>query len=156
MLQMRPIGLTLIAAAILYQGVEAVLGMLGAFSAGRININLMFILLFAGVGLLRLSNGWRLFTLVYLGLAAALIVGLAGFEMVRPGQLPVTWFGSATSGASRYILFASLWLIAAFLLWWAFKTLTRPEIVALFKQGPNKAPEPTPTIGGFVGHQLDD
>lgn len=56
MLQMRPIALTLIAAALLYQGFEAILGMLGAFSEGTININLMAILLFAGVGLLRLGD----------------------------------------------------------------------------------------------------
>jgi hypothetical protein len=135
MLQNRPIALTLIAAALMYGGVDAILGIVGSFSVGRININLAFLLLPAGIGLLRLSDAWRKFTLVCLGLAGAFIVGLIVYECIRPGQMPVTWFGQLTHGRARYYLFGGLVAIFGFLLGWVFHTLTRPEIRSLFAKG---------------------
>jgi len=144
MLANRPIALSLIAAALLLQGIEAIVGMIGSASFGRVNINFMFLLLFAGIGLLRLSDGWRKFTLVCIGLVAVVMAGMVVFEVCRPGVIPVTWSGTMTSGAPRYIIFATIWIIAGALLWWAYRTLTHPTIVALFKKEPNQPPEPTP------------
>lgn len=144
MLTNRPIALSLIAAAFIFQGIEAIVGMIGSFSFGKVNINLMFLLLFAGIGLLRLSDGWRKFTLACLGLVAVAMAGMAVFEVFRPGKIPVTWFGTVTSGAPRHMLFATIWIIAGIVLWWAYRTLTHPAIVALFKNGSNQPPEPTP------------
>jgi hypothetical protein len=143
MLANRPIALSLIAVAFIFQGIEAIVGMIGSLSFGKVNINLMFLLLFAGIGLLRLSDGWRRFTLACLGLAAVAMAGMSIFEVIRPGKIPVTWFGTVTSGASRYVLFATIWIIAGTVLWWAYRTLTHPAIGALFKKGPNQSPEPT-------------
>lgn len=134
MLQNRPIALTLIAAALLFQGIEAIIGIIGSLSAGRLNINLMFLMLFAGIGLLRLSDGWRKFTLVCLGIAGLGMAGMVIFEIFRPGKIPVTWFGTVTTGVFRYMLFAAIWSIGGALLWWAYRTLTRPEIAGLFKR----------------------
>lgn len=147
MLQNRPIALTLIAAALIFQGIEAIIGMIGAFSAGNVNINLMFILLFAGIGLLRLSDGWRKFTVVCLWLGGLAVVAMVVFEVFRPGRIPVTWFGEITTGTFRYILFAALLGLAGMLVWWALRTLTRPEITLLFKGEPNQISEPTAASG---------
>jgi hypothetical protein len=144
MLANRPIALSLIAAAFIFQGIEAVVGMIGSFSFGKVNINLMFLLLFAGIGLLQLSDGWRKFTLACLGLVTVVMSGMVVFEVFRPGKIPVTWFGMVTSGAPRYVLFTIIWIIAGIVVWWAYRTLTHPAIVVLFKKGPDhEPPEPT-------------
>jgi hypothetical protein len=145
MLQNRPIALTLIAAALMLGGLEAIIDIVGALSFGRLNLNLAFLLLPAGIGLLRLSDGWRKFTLCCVGLAAAIVVGLAVYEAVRPGHMPVTWFGVRTQGVPRYLVFLSLVGIAGFLLYWSYRTLTCDEIKRLFaKEGSSQSPEPIP------------
>lgn len=142
MLQNRPIALSLIAAALIYFGIDAITGTIGALSVGRVNVNLAFLLLPAGIGLLRLSDGWRRFTLFCICLAGLFTVGLVVYEAVRPGQMPMTWFGSQTQGGPRYLLFAFIVGVIAFLLYWAFHTLTREEIRSLFIK--KELPEPTP------------
>ncbi len=143
MLQTRPIALTLIAAALLYAGLEAIVGMIGAISMGRINVNLAFLLLPAGIGLLRLSDGWRKFTLFCVCIAGLILLGLVAYEIIRPGQMPVTWFGSQTHGAPRYLLFVFIAGIGAAFLLWVFHTLTRHEIRSLFQsEAQNSASEP--------------
>ena len=90
MLTNRPIALSLIAAAFIFQGIEAIVGMIGSFSFGKVNINLMFLLLFAGIGLLRLSDGWRKFTLACLGLVAVAMAD--AFHLgVLSSRLHVGW-----------------------------------------------------------------
>jgi hypothetical protein len=80
-------------------------------------------------------------------LAAAFLAGLVAFEVFRPGKIPVTWFGTVTSGVVRYMLFAAIEIFAGTVIWWAYRTLTCPAIEALFKPEPNKQPEPTPQSG---------
>lgn len=144
LLQNRPIGLTIIAAAPMLQGLEALMGMVGALSQGKLNINLTVLALFAGIGLLKLSEGWRKFTLVCLGLLAIGLVGVVVYETVRPGQMQVTWYAAVVTGGARYPLFAAIWLFCAGIVWWAYRTLTHPEIVALFKRPPGAPPRPWP------------
>lgn len=143
MLENRPIALTLIAATLLYQGIEAFVGMIGSLSDGRVNINFVVIMLFAGIGLLRLSNGWRMFTLFCLVLGAVIMAGLVVFEVIFPGKVPVRWFGTVTSGVFRYMVFAVVEIFAGAIIWWAYRTLTSPTIEALFKPQPTQQPEPS-------------
>ena len=150
MLQNRPIALTLLAAVLLYSGLDAVWGMIAALDAGRLNLNLGILFIPAGIGLLRLSDGWRKFTIFCIGIAALAVVGLITYEIFRPGRLPVTWFGRQMQGVPRYVLFVSILGLGAYLLYWAFRTLTRIEIRSMFHQEtPNHETEPhSPSLGG--------
>ena len=148
MVQNRPIALTLLAAVLLYAGLDAIMGIVGSFSAGRVNVNLAVLLLPAGIGLLCLSEGWRKFTLFCIGLATLILLALVIYEGFSPGKMPVTWFGRPTQGFSRYILFVFIFCVVAAFLFWAFHTLTRPEIRILFLRKEPHQPAAPAAPGG--------
>ena len=133
MLQNRPIVLVLLAAALIYAGLDAIYATVGLWSSGRLGLNFAFLLVPAGIGLLRLSEGWRRFTLYTLMLAVIGLFGFLGYEIVRPGQMAVSWFGTRVEGVFRYVIFGALLGCGSLVVSWAFHTLTRPEIKHLFE-----------------------
>lgn len=136
MLRNRPIGLVLVAAALIVLGLQAMVEAVVAWNDGRITLNSAFLLVPAGIGLLRLSDGWRKFSLYSLGLGAVWLVALLVYEIARPGQSAVTWFGTRPEGAFRYAFFGAVIAIGSLVIGFAFHTLTRPEIKRLFRSDP--------------------
>ena len=64
----KPVSLVIVAWIYIAAGLLAGLDILIGLFSGRIHINLGALCLFAGIGLIRLQNGWRICALVFIWL----------------------------------------------------------------------------------------
>ena len=133
MIRNRPIALVIVAGAFLCAGLMTFVDSAMVWSAGRFDLNIGIFFVPTAIGLLRLSSGWRRFALYSLVFNALALVFCIAYELVRPGQMAVNWFGTRTEGALRSAVFGGVIGICFLVGWWSFRTLMRPEIRSLFR-----------------------
>ena len=124
---------SLIAVAVLFiiSGLSAVLDVIWSLMHHHLSINLGVLGLFVGIGLLRLSGGWRTCGLVLLWIGMILVPLVALLFMLHGGPLDVTVFRQHVGHAS-----VAMGLLLAggifVLLCWMYFVLTRPDVRRLF------------------------
>lgn len=126
-----PTSLIVVAVLFILFGVLSVFEVLIALLHGRISINLGVLNLFVGLGLLRLSRGWRTCGLVFLWIA---LIGLPLFALLilataRPLDLSLFGrkIGHAHDGLGLLVAAAMFALVL-----WEYRVLTRPDVRRLF------------------------
>ena len=127
-----PLSLKVVAVLFILGGISSIIEVALDLTQGHINLNFGVLGLFIGLGLLRLSPGWRTCALVFtwLGLLFAPIVALVMFN--HAGPLDLKFFGQKIGTAG--IEFGLLICVALFLYsLWQYRVLTRRDVKLLFR-----------------------
>ena len=129
----KPVSLVIVAWIYIVAGLLACLDILIGLFSGRIHINLGALCLFAGIGLIRLQNGWRICALVFIWLLFAVIGLLILFGIFSPQSVSVTVFSDVSNAANRPIIFLLMIILVLVPSYWIYRVLTRPDVKLLFK-----------------------
>ncbi len=129
----RKLPTVLIVVAILFiiAGVSSAIDMLATLFRGGVKIDFGILNLFVGIGLLKLSRGWRTCGLAFLWIGLIGIPLVAVLFLLSAHRLTLNLFGVPIGYASPLvgIVFAAA-IFALFL--WQYRVLTRPYIRQLF------------------------
>jgi hypothetical protein len=126
-----PFALKVVACLFVFGGVSAVIEVIVSLMNNTININFGVLGIFIGIGLFRLSQGWRNCALVFTWIAL-LALPIIGFLVLgHSGPLDFTVFGERVGYASKEFGFA---MVAALFIYtvWQYRVLTRPDVCHLF------------------------
>jgi hypothetical protein len=126
-----PVALKMVAILFIVAGVLAIVEIVIALMRNHLNINLGVLNLFIGLGLLRLSRGWRTCALVFLWIA---IIGLPIVAVVFLGSdvpLELKLFGQKIGHASKGLATTFVAVLFVVVLW-QYWVLTRADIRKLF------------------------
>jgi len=131
--------LKVVAWVFIAQGIFAALEIISQLLVRQISINLGIIAIFIGIGLLKLTPGWRTVALVYLWIGFILIPvfsGLLVFAAVAGGNLTFKLFGVAVAQPGPLFLAIFIAVIAAVyaLMIWQYRVLRDSGIRALFQK----------------------
>ncbi len=130
---MIPTALHAVAMLQLLSGLATLAGVIAQLTEGTLNLNLMVLGIPAYFGLMRLSPGWRTWTLAitWTGLLVSPIAFLWGLGFHPPAEFEV--FGiPGTTTSSPWLSVAA---VPGFLFGlWQYRVLTRPDVAALFEQ----------------------
>jgi hypothetical protein len=129
----KPVSLVIVAWIYIVAGFLACLDIIIALFSGRMHINLAALCLFAGIGLIRLQNGWRICALVIVWLFFAVIGLLVLFGIFSPQSVKVTVFSDVSNAANRPITFLLMIILVLVPAYWIYRVLTRPDVKLLFK-----------------------
>lgn len=123
----------------LLYGIGAAVGIVAAWRAGVVNVDLGVLGIPTFFGLRRFSSGWRTVALVgtWITLAAWLLLLVVGLRIGSSVTAQV--FGFRVSGLSTVPL--SVLCVAGFgVAVWQYRVLTRPDVRALFRAHVGPAP----------------
>jgi hypothetical protein len=126
-----PFALKVVAVLYILGGISAVIEVIVSLMSSRININFGVLGIFIGIGLFRLSQGWRTCALVFtwIALIALPVIGLLFLD--QSGSLDVNIFGEKVGYASKE--FGVGMVVGLFFYTiWQYRVLTRPDVRHLF------------------------
>jgi hypothetical protein len=131
-----PLALKIVAVLFILGGFSAAIEVIASLMNNRININFGVLGIFIGIGLFRLSQGWRTCALVFtwIGLIAAPIIGL--LFIGHSGPLDFSVFGQKIGHASKELGVAMILVIFIYSIW-QYRTLTRRDVRLLFMDRDN-------------------
>jgi len=128
-----PTSLKVVAFLFILSGITSIIEIIVSLMHGHININFGVLALFIGLGLLRLSHGWRTCALVFLWIAMVGIplIAIYFLTLTAPKPLDYTLFGQKIGQVSKEfgIVFGALMFALAV---WQYRVLTRPDVRRLF------------------------
>jgi hypothetical protein len=134
-----PIGVRIVAWLFLLEGFSSIAGSVISLFHGNFNFDLFGIIsIYAGLGLLRLSNGWRWYALIVIVLqltVATILFFLIGDHSWKEQWTVLNYYPIWVSKPQRFI-FVLLFLLTSIL---QFITLIRPSIRACFRFKPATA-----------------
>lgn len=127
-----PVSLTVVAILFIVAGVSVAIEMVVSLMHGHLNLNLGVLGIFIGLGLLRLSRGWRTCALVFIWIAliGTPIIALV-FIIVR-GPLDFSIFGQVVGHTTKELGLLMAGILFAVSLW-QYHVLTRPDVKKLFR-----------------------
>jgi hypothetical protein len=126
-----PFALKVVAALFFLGGVSAVIEVIVSLMNSRININFGVLGIFIGIGLFRLSQGWRTCALVFTWIALLALPAIGFLFLGHSGPLDFTFFGEKVGYASKE--FGLAMIVALFIYTiWQYRVLTRPDVRHLF------------------------
>lgn len=126
-----PLSLKIVAWLFIISGIMSAIEVILALSLGNININFGVLNIFAGIGLLKLSSGWRTYSLVMIWLAMIVVPVVTIVLLSAAGPLDLNFFGQKIGNASRFsalILIVPMYVLVI----WQYRVLTRPDVKELF------------------------
>lgn len=127
-----PLSLRIVAGLFILSGISNIIEVFVAFMHGNVNLNFGVLNLFVGLGLLKLSPGWRTCGLVFLwlGLIFGPIILIA--MLASSGPLDFNLFGRKIGNASKAaVLLIGIPFYAVLI--WQYRVLVRADIKALFQ-----------------------
>jgi len=136
-----PLSLRVLAFLTILEGVLAALGMVLGVFLGQFVLNVTVINIWAGRGLLRRQNGWRICVLIQIW-AGLLAVGLMA-GMLGTGGPPANWtlLGQQMGPVAPWAIYPLLG-VALVLLLWGMWVLKRRDIAVLFERPTPSQPRP--------------
>jgi hypothetical protein len=125
-----PLSLRLVACLTILLGIGSAVDVVVDLFRGTLSINLGVLQIPAGIGLFRLSRGWRTFALVFIWLGI-IGVGLVALTFAMGGTAKIMFLPRPLMDYSRELTLAShvVWLG---LLLWELRVLTTPRVKRLF------------------------
>lgn len=135
----RPKALTVVAWIFIIGGVAVAIEILLALLRQHLSLNLGVIGIFIGLGLLRLSRGWRTVALVSLWIAMVGTPLVGMMALSGQGALSFTVFGIKVAEMSigPFLIYAFGFFVLTV---WQYRVLTRSDVRALFYSRRNFAP----------------
>ena len=129
--QRLPASLSVVAILTILGGISSVINVVGSLIHGYLNIDFGILGIFIGIGLLRLSQGWRTCALVFtwIGLIACPIIEL--LFLGHTGPLDFNVFGQKVGNAPKELGVALVILVFCYSMW-QLHVLTRSDVRALF------------------------
>lgn len=126
-----PLALKIVAILFILGGVSAAIEMIVSLMNNRININFGVLGIFIGLGLFRLSQGWRKCALFFtwIGLIALPIIGF--LFLGHSGPLDFSIFGQKVGYASKEFGLTIVVVSFVYTLW-QYRVLTRRDVQCLF------------------------
>ena len=112
-------------------GIGTALTIIADLFHDRLNLNFAVLEIPAGFGLLRLSRGWRTFTLCMVCTGILAFAVLALLLLFSPGMTSITVNGASLPHWDRRLLMAAS-VLALGVQIWEYRVLTRPDIRRLF------------------------
>ncbi len=124
-----PWEIKVIAYLFIFFGIGAGLEMVLALAQGNINLNFGVLQCFVGLGLLRLSDRWRVGGLVFIWIG---LIGLPLLGVLFLQRNPVVSFFGRPLGTIPGILLLLVVIVLFGLAFWEYRVLTRPDIRDVF------------------------
>ena len=126
-----PMSLKIVAGLYILAGVHSLWQMISSISNSSFSINIGFIALFVGYGLLKLKNGWRKAALI-LSWLMFVMMGIITIVLTSyQDSVNFTMFGDSVGNVPKiygFIIIAVIFLVVL----WQYRILTNKEIKKLF------------------------
>jgi hypothetical protein len=136
-----PLALTMVAWVTIVQGAVIAVAFIVSLISGGFFINLTILLIPAGIGLLRLRRGWRIFTLVLLWLDFIACPLALGFALLEETPMNLRLLGRRTGPLPDWMIMLGAVLLFLFTLW-RYRVLIRWDVKALFGIHGKSVPRP--------------
>ena len=130
----NPTSLVVVASSFIAFGILSVLMMFAALFWNGCYVDLNFLCIFAGLGLLKHRRGWRTFALFILWLALIFLPIFLLWISIAPDQVSLRFMGQKVMAPQWLTVSAGITFCFAgfcFALW-QYRVLTRPDMRALF------------------------
>jgi len=127
-----PTSLKVVAFLFILSGIFSIIEIIVSLMHNSISINFGALILFVGLGLLRLSRGWRTCALALLWLAMVSTPLFAIFVIATSEPIDFNLFGQKIGHASKVFVIVSVAPIFALEVW-QYRVLTRPDVRRLFE-----------------------
>ena len=133
MKKVLPLALKIVASLFIFNGVIALIEMFFFNTNNGMRINFGVFGIFIGLGLFKLSRGWRICALVttWVLLMALPLIGFLFLD--HPGPLDFSIFGQKSGYVSKEIGVTMVFLFWVYNLW-QYRVLTRKEVLKLFEE----------------------
>jgi len=127
-----PTSLKVVAVLFVLSGICSLIEIVVSLMYDHLNINIGGVLcLFIGLGLLRLSRGWRTCALVFLWIAMIVIPIAVVFFVFASGPIDFKVFGQKVGHVQKELAFVMAAILFVLVVW-QYRVLTRPDVRRLF------------------------
>ena len=126
-----PLALKIVAIIFILSGITALIEVIVSLMNKRIDINFGVLGIFIGIGLFKLSQGWRTCALVWTCLVIITVPVIGFMFLGHTGPLDFSIFGQKVGIVSKQVGVAMAALLFVYTLW-QYRVLTREDVRRLF------------------------
>lgn len=126
-----PLALKIVAIIFILGGITALIEVIVSLMNKRIDINFGVLGIFIGIGLFKLSQGWRICALVLTWVVLITVPVIGIMFLGHPGPLDFSIFGQKVGVVSKQVGVAMAALLFIYTLW-QYRALTREDVRRLF------------------------